>query len=197
MRRMILLALALAAIATPGVSSAAAPHQGSAAAPAGPTLQGISICSDAFPFAVRGLVTGLEPNTNYGFRLETPVIGAVVGAFTTDATGSRVLGDLLADVPFEARTIIWLNPDGDVNEQEPGEPTVIDQTAVVDQPCTDARPKEPTRLDQCKNTGGATSPGSRTRAIASASSRPTGRTNPHARSGTANLAVIDSPRSGW
>ena len=159
MRRMILLALALAAIATPGVSSAAAPQQGSAAAPAGPTLQGISICSDAFPFAVRGLVTGLEPNTNYGFRLETPVIGAVVGAFTTDATGSRVLGDLLADVPFEARTIIWLNPDGDVNEQEPGEPTVIDQTAVVDQPCTDARPKEPTRLDQCKNGGWRTFPG--------------------------------------
>ncbi len=125
---------------------------GSAAAVAAPTVRGVSVCTEQYPFATAGFVTGLQPNTSYGVRAVFTPGGSVGTLITTDATGASPIGSILSPSPFEARIILWPDLDGNA-EQNPGEPTVVDQTFVVDRPCTDARPKLPVAKDQCKNGG--------------------------------------------
>jgi len=125
---------------------------GSAASTTGPTVRGVSECTEQAPFAVRGVVTGLEPNTVYGVDALFSTGGSAGTVFTTDGTGAAGFGSTLATSPFEVRIVIWLNPDGDF-DQDPGEPIIIDQTFVVDRPCEDARPKLPTSKDECNHSG--------------------------------------------
>ena len=44
--------------------------------------------------------------------------------------------------PFRLGIRVWLNPDGDT-DQDPGEETVLDEVYAASEPCTDAQPEEP------------------------------------------------------
>jgi hypothetical protein len=105
-----------------------------------PELRGESICTEQHQYAIEGVATGLEPETDYGVTAQMDS-GTGSTIFTTDATGSSGVGSILGTEPFEVRVVIWLNPDGDF-VQDPGEPTAIDQALVVDEPCEDARPAD-------------------------------------------------------
>jgi len=124
----------------------------SAGAATGPTVKGVAACTEELPFGIDGSVTGLQPSTSYGVRGEFSFGGSASTIFTTDGTGSSGLGGVRAPEPFEVRVIIWLNPDGDL-DQDPDEPVVVDQTLIVDRACEDARLKLPGSKDQCKNGG--------------------------------------------
>jgi hypothetical protein len=134
------------------VSIAVLASGASAAAATGPAVRGVASCTEELPFGIEGSVTGLEPNTSYGVQARFSWGGSASTIFTTDSTGSSGLGGVRASSPFEVRVVIWLNPDGDF-DQDAGEPTVLDQTLVVDRACEDARLKLPTSKDQCKNGG--------------------------------------------
>jgi hypothetical protein len=138
-------ALAVALLALLG-SAASAP------AATTPTVTTVSACTDDLAFGIEGSVTGLEPNTSYGVQAVFSWGGTVGTIFTTDGTGSSGLGGVRGPSPFELRVVIWLNPDDDF-DHDPGEPTVYDQTLVVDRPCEPAWLKLPTSKGQCKNGG--------------------------------------------
>jgi hypothetical protein len=123
-----------------------------AGAATGPTVKGVAACTAELPFGIEGSVTGLEPNTSYGVRGEFSFGGSAGTIFTTDSTGNSALGGVRAAEPFEVRVIIWLNPDGDL-DQDPDEPVVVDQTLIVDRACADATLKLPSSKDQCKSGG--------------------------------------------
>jgi hypothetical protein len=90
---------------------------------------------------VDGVVESYEPNTEFGF-VATYDGGGIAGtSFRTDAQGDSGVGSALASEPFRVRVRIWLNPNGDF-EQDPGEPTVHDKVWVVDEPCEDGHPEQ-------------------------------------------------------
>src|SRR3982751_6315482 len=132
--------------------SAGSASGASAVSATGPTVHGVSSCTEQEPFAIDGVVTGLEPGTSYAVLVLFSQGGSAGTRFTTDAAGMAFVGSIRATSPFEARVIVWLDPDGDFI-LDTGEPTVVDQIFVVDRPCEDARLKEPTSKDQCKNGG--------------------------------------------
>jgi hypothetical protein len=130
----------------------------SAAPSSGPTIHTVSACTEELPFGIEGSVTGLQPNTSYGVRATFASGGTVSTIFTTDDAGSSGLGGVRGPEPFELRVVIWLNPDGDF-DQDAGEPTVLDQVLVIDQPCAPAHLKQPASKEQCKDGGWRSYPG--------------------------------------
>jgi hypothetical protein len=123
----------------PGQPFCSPPQTFKTAGEAVPTFNGESICTAQAQYAIEGVVTGFQPNTTYGLRADAGSLGVAGTFFTTDANGAFSAGSLNANEPFEVDVRIWVNPDSDL-DQDPGEPTVIDQTFIVDEPCEDARP---------------------------------------------------------
>jgi hypothetical protein len=108
-----------------------------------PTFLGKSTCTDDFQYSQEGVVVNYEPQTRFGATVDFFDGGSASTAFTTDESGNAAFGGVGADQPFRFQVRIWLNPDGDY-EQDPGEETVHEAAYSVDEPCTDAQPEGPT-----------------------------------------------------
>jgi hypothetical protein len=138
--------------------AAAAPVVAAPASP--PRVYAQSICTTAAPFAQKGFVSGLAPNTRYAVRATFSTGGVATTGFTTDASGNAAFGEVFQTQPFEVTVVIWLDPNDNLT-QDPGEPTVVTATLRAERPCEDAVAVEqrPTSKDQCKNGGWRNYPG--------------------------------------
>ena len=101
-------------------------------------------CTGPNDFGVNAFVVNYEPDTNYGFRVDflEGATGVANTPFTTDEYGNAGIGSVGLSQPTRARVRTWVNPDFDVTI-DPGEEVVLDQVFVIDEPCTDAQPEEP------------------------------------------------------
>jgi hypothetical protein len=112
--------------------------------PTGPAFhsQGNPNCAGPNDFSQEAFIANYEPNTRYGFRLDLLSGPGTAGTLvTTDEDGNAGIGSIGLTEPARARVRLWLD-DGD-GVLESGEEVVLDDIYVVEEPCTDAEPEEP------------------------------------------------------